>query len=156
MKRSAFVRKLPERHQTDPDRIRVTPSVRPEFRMGAPVAAPAAPVEKEGALQSEAYARLVRLMPCAHCGRAAPSQHCHADAGKGMGIKTDTRRSFPGCGPHGDDPGCHWLLGTSGRIPREERRALEERYGRETRAAIRAAGQWPSTLPEWASDGEVK
>jgi hypothetical protein len=109
-------------------------------------------VDKENPLVSEAYRELVRAMPCAHCGRPPRSQFCHADMGKGAGLKTDDRRGWPGCGPHGDhQPGCHWLVGTSGRIPKAERRALEERYGAQTRAAILAAGKWPKNLPLWTA-----
>jgi hypothetical protein len=49
----------------------------------------------------------------------------HADEGKGQGIKTDCRRAWPGCGPHGDTMGCHYLLGSTGKLGREERRRLE-------------------------------
>lgn len=106
-------------------------------------------VEKDQVLESAAYENLVRAMPCAHCGRPPRSQFCHADMGKGMGIKTDVRRGWPGCGPHDGEPGCHWLLGTSGRIARDERRALEARYGAQARAAVLAAGKWPKNLPAW-------
>lgn len=104
-------------------------------------------VPKEQVLESAAYENLVRAMPCAHCGWPPRSQFCHADLGKGLGIKTDVRRGWPGCGPHNHEPGCHWLLGSSGRIPREQRRELEARYGAQTRAAILAAGTWPKSLP---------
>jgi hypothetical protein len=104
-------------------------------------------VPKEQVLESAAYENLVRAMPCAHCGQPPRSQFCHTDMGKGLGIKTDVRRGWPGCGPHGHEPGCHWLLGTSGRIPRAQRRELEARYAAQTRAAILAAGKWPKSLP---------
>lgn len=101
----------------------------------------AAPVPKDEPLRDEAYRRLVAALPCAHCGIVGYSQAAHADAGKGMGIKACDSTCYPACGPHpgpdgGIDPGCHWLIGTSGRIPREERRELELRYGAETRARL--------------------
>jgi hypothetical protein len=37
----------------------------------------------------------------------------------------------------------------TGSMPREERRALEQKYAAETRAAIEASGQWPKNLPRW-------
>ncbi|MNY83149.1 hypothetical protein D3C86_2257070 [compost metagenome] len=62
---------------------------------------------------------------------------------KGVGLKTDVRRGFPACRE------CHDLLGSSGKIPRAERRELEARYGRETRDKMRAMNLWPRNLPEW-------
>lgn len=47
--------------------------------------------------RSEAYRRLVASLPCAHCGLAGYSNACHADQGKGMGIKSDDRTCWPGC-----------------------------------------------------------
>jgi hypothetical protein len=102
------------------------------------------PIEKENALQHAAYMDLVRAMPCAHCGRAPRSQFCHTDETKGMGIKTDCRKGWPGC------DACHYAIGTQRIYPRDERRALEARYAAQTRAAIQAAGLWPATLPLWS------
>lgn len=104
----------------------------------------AAPVLKEKALQHQGYMNLVRAMPCARCGHRPRSQFCHSDMDKGMGIKTDCRRGWPGCAE------CHWFVGTSGTLPREERRALEDTYAAQTRAAILAAGTWPKRLPLWS------
>ena len=109
--------------------------------------APAAPQPKEDALQHEGYMRLVRKLPCAHCGRAGPSQFCHRDEGKGQGIKTDCREGWPGCGPHDNSPGCHYLIGTQRIYPREERRQMELEMGARTRAQIQALGLWPKRLP---------
>lgn len=106
---------------------------------------------KERPVVSEAYRDLVRAMPCMHCGRPPRSQFCHADQSKGMGMKTDDRRGWPGCGPDlaTGQPGCHWLIGTSGRIPKEQRRELEALYGAQTRTVIIEAGKWPKNLPPW-------
>src|SRR4051812_19019750 len=68
---------------------------------------------KENAIQHEGYMRLVRLLPCANCGIEGYTQFCHADQGKGMALKTDCRRGWPGCGPRPGVPGCHYLIGTS-------------------------------------------
>jgi hypothetical protein len=103
-------------------------------------------VDKECVLQHRAYMALVRTLPCAHCGKRGPSQFCHRDMGKGMGIKTDAREGFPGC------PSCHVLLGSTGKIPREERRELELEYGRKTRELLLRVGAWPPGLPPWPGD----
>jgi hypothetical protein len=110
-----------------------------------------APQPKENALQHSAYMDLVRAMRCAHCGRPPRSDFCHADFGKGTGIKTDCRRGWPGCkdDPGANREGCHTLIGSRGVFTKEQRRALEERYGAQTRAAIIAAGAWPARLPRW-------
>ena len=111
-----------------------------------------APAAKENALQHEGYMNLVRAMPCAHCGRPPRSEFCHADAGKGKGIKTDCRRGWPGCKDDlsANREGCHTLIGSRGVFAKERRRALEDRYAAQTRAAIIAAGTWPARLPKWS------
>ena len=106
-------------------------------------------IQKENVLCSAAYEAAVRTLPCIRCGIVGFTQFCHADEGKGMGIKTDVRRGWPGCGPHDGEPGCHWIVGTSGILGKIVRRALEELYGMETRARIIAAGLWPKRLPLW-------
>lgn len=107
------------------------------------------PIDKEGAIQHQGYINLVRAMACAHCGKAPRSQFCHADMDKGLAIKTDCRRGWPGCGPSSGRPGCHHLIGSTGTFKRETRRWLEETYAQRTRAAIVAAGTWPKNLPLW-------
>lgn len=113
---------------------------------------PGPAVAKENPMVCEAYRELVRSMPCMHCGKPPRSQFCHGDQGKGTGMKTDDRTGWPGCGPDlsTHEPGCHWLIGTSGRIPKAERRELENRYAAQTRAAILKAGTWPTKLPLWS------
>lgn len=95
-------------------------------------------------LQHQGYMAVVRTLPCAHCGKPGPSQFCHADMNKGVSIKTDCRRGFPGC------PACHVLLGSTGKIPRAARRILEATYGAATRAKVIALGLWPKRLPMWS------
>ncbi|WP_019573441.1 hypothetical protein [Curvibacter lanceolatus] len=111
---------------------------------------PTARVDKEEAIQHQGYMRLVRLLPCAHCGIEGYTQFCHTDMGKGMGLKTDCRLGWPGCGPQDGKPGCHHLLGTSGRLGREERRRLEAEYAARTRQKINDLGLWPKNLPQWS------
>lgn len=130
--RAAYAR-IPEHMRRNASMVAVT---------GNPVSA----IEKENALQHAGYMDLVRAMPCARCGRAPRSQFCHTDETKGMGIKTDCRKGWPGCND------CHHLIGTQRIYPKEERRALEARYAAQTRAAIVAAGLWPKTLPMWRDE----
>lgn len=145
MKRSGFKPKVYEPPPAAPLRALLQPVN--VARISANDPGPA--VTKEHPAVSEAYRDLVRAMRCAHCGYPPRSQFCHSDQGKGMGLKTDDRRGWPGCGPHDGEPGCHWLIGTSGRIPKAERRELEDRYAARARAAILAAGKWPKNLPLW-------
>lgn len=102
------------------------------------------PAPKESVLESPAYERAVRdLGYCVRCQLRGRPQFCHRDEGKGMGIKTDVREGWAGCAA------CHYLVGTSGTLSKEERRAEDLRLGAITRAAVRAAGTWPRSVPEW-------
>lgn len=111
------------------------------------------PVPKERVLKSSTYEARVRKLSCRRCGISGFTQFCHTDEGKGERIKTDVRRGWAGCGPHpeGDTtvPGCHWYVGTSGNMPKEERRAFEDWAAFSTRSEILMLGQWPPRLPLW-------
>ena len=111
------------------------------------------PILKENAIQHQGYMAIVRTLACARCGSIGLSQFCHADEGKGMAIKTDCRRGWPGCGPHNGEPGCHWFVGTSGRMSKAGRREFEHWAGDCTRRAVVAAGRWPANLPRWTEVG---
>lgn len=152
MKRTPFKRAAPAPH-VKPERV-PPPLIRPPaWRIGAVVSPhPRPAVEKDNAIQSEAYMAAVRKLPCARCGIVGFTQFCHADEGKGQGMKTDCRRGWPGCGPHGDTMGCHYLVGSTGKLGKTQRRITEDAYGRQTRALIRAMGLWPKTLPPWPGD----
>ena len=104
---------------------------------------------KQHVFVSQVYRSLVRLLPCAHCGQPPPSEFCHSDEGKGMGIKTDDRRGWPGCAPHASEMGCHHLIGMTGTYPKAQRRQLENAYAAWARSQIMEAGEWPATLPLW-------
>lgn len=105
------------------------------------------PVVKERASQHSGYMAAVRdLGYCMLCKRCCRPQFCHADMGKGERIKTDVRRGWPGC------PECHWLVGTSGHYPKQERRELESILGWRTRQAVIAAGTWPPRLQMWKEE----
>jgi hypothetical protein len=120
----------------------IAPEQRSNASMVALNGAFCAPIEKEGAIQHAGYMRLVRALPCAHCGIAGPSQFCHSDEGKGMGIKSDCRYGWPGCAV------CHDLVGTQRIYAKENRRRIEADMAAKTRAQITALGQWPANLPQ--------
>ena len=152
MKRSGFKSKLPARVRAE-----VRPSSLPasNCRMWDGRATALVAVPKDEPVQHERYMAAVRKLPCAMCGWYQPGgiQFCHADitgrGGKGLGMKSDCRLGWPGCGPHDGLPGCHWIVGTSGRMKRDERRAFEAGAGSKTRALIEAMGARPASLPKW-------
>ena len=113
------------------------------------------PRPKEAPARSEQYLRLVAAMPCCHCGQVGSSQAAHADEGKGMGMKADDRTAIPLCADSPGRHGCHWLIGTSGRFNREQRRQIERTRAQETRAKIMADGMWPENLPRWVDVREA-
>lgn len=153
MKRSPWPRRQQPAPGTAPARVKpvAKPLERP-VRYASPANEPVFSQPKEGVIEHEGYKRLVRQLPCAHCGVEGYTQFCHSDQGKGMGIKTDSRRGWPGCGPHGGVAGCHHLIGSTGTLTREERRDLEDRYAAQTRAQILFAGMWPANLPVFDSN----
>lgn len=106
---------------------------------------PASAIPKDNALQHAGYMVLVRQLPCAHCGRAGPSQFCHSDEGKGTAIKSDCRLGWPGCAE------CHYAVGTQRIYPKAARRVIEAEMAERTRALIVSLGLWPKNLPLWAS-----
>jgi hypothetical protein len=106
-------------------------------------------VAKDAPIQHQGYMGLVRALPCAMCGRRGPSQFCHADQGKGLALKSDCRLGWPGCGPHDGRPGCHWFVGSSGRMGKQARREFEAAAAARTRVDILATGKWPERLPLW-------
>ena len=139
-----------------PPRVRSYPTPIPESqrrnavfsRMDVPAAQP---IEKDDALRSEPYRRLVAAMPCAICGRANRSQHAHTNAGKAKAMKNDARDAMPLCADGIGIVGCHTLFDQSRLIlgGREAHIALGARLAAETRAQIEASGRWPKNLPRW-------
>ena len=106
------------------------------------------PLPKPVHLRSEKYRRWVASLDCAHCGIAGLSNACHADQNKGTGLKTCDSTCWPGCVSRpGGRVGCHEWIGATGFFTRAERRWHERKYGRETREAAKAAGQWPKGWP---------
>lgn len=116
-------------------------------------------VPKAEPVQHGAYMAAVRKLPCDHCGWVGATQFCHADKGKGTGIKTDCREGYPGCGPHYEGGelvnGCHHRIGTARIYPKEHRRRYEVEAGRRTRAKVRTLGLWPADLEPWPEDEEA-
>jgi hypothetical protein len=144
----AWRRKLPPRRDRSEEFASYT-LPKPRAAVLARVSDRVVAVPKEDAVRSEPYLRLVAALPCAHCGRAGPSQAAHADEGKGGMIKTDDRTAFPLCATRPGQAGCHDIIGASGAYTREERRELEKRYGAQTRATIIRRGLWPKSVPRW-------
>lgn len=111
-------------------------------------------IVKEDAVQSPTYQRAAKALGhCMRCGAEhVPLDFCHADLGKGKGLKTDSRRGWPGC------RGCHETVGR--KLARPVRRAVEYILGFLTRCEILAAGTWPANLPRWvelpAGDGDAE
>lgn len=153
MKRSAFKRRLRAEGPTAPRETKpwaaalVGATLKPITRGSYSGGISGRPIDKEEALQHAGYEAAVRdLGYCMRCLSPCRPQFCHADMGKGGGIKTDSRQGWPGC-DH-----CHaWLGGHAGggRMPKEQRRGEEAELARRTRAAVIAAGTWPKRLPMW-------
>jgi hypothetical protein len=103
-------------------------------------------IQKESASQSGPYMRAAKALGyCMRCGciraRDGGLDFCHADQGKGQGLKTDVRRGWPGCRR------CHEIVGRE--MTKPVRRAVEILLGAMTRAAVQEAGTWPARLPMW-------
>lgn len=144
MKRSAFRRKPPLHEPSREKEPR--PLAKPErWIASGSVADSVVAVPKERALESAAYENAVRSLGyCVRCGWVGRPQFCHRDCGKGIAIKTDVREGWAGC----DD--CHALLGGhkgGGRMPKEQRRAEEDRLAAITRAEVLRRGMWPKGVP---------
>lgn len=111
--------------------------------VSGPAIAMCEPLPKECAIQHGGYINLVRAMSCIHCYAPPRSEFSHADTGKGTGIRTDCRRGYPAC------KACHYLIGSTGKLGKAERRRIEDLYGAITRAKVEASGKWPKRLPRW-------
>lgn len=118
----------------------------------------AEPVEKESAVRSETYRRLVASLPCIHCGKVGRSQHAHENDGKGKGLKLDDRRAMPLCADEPGAAGCHTLFDQYRLLPGGRQAHVEK--GREwaarTRAWLVERDLWPPVLPMWPSDERLK
>ncbi len=120
-------------------------TVRP-LRRGTYAGGTAGPAPKpEPMLQHPGYMESVRgLGLCVRCGRTLlRSVFCHRDCGKGAGLKTDCREGWAGCEE------CHYLVGTSGTLPKPVRRAVELLLAALTRALVIERAAWPPRLDLW-------
>lgn len=138
MKRCALVRRTPLRAKPPAWLPRERkPVLLVPIRQVAPAAPVFNPQPKTDYVRSEPYRRLVASLPCWRCGVVGYSQAAHADEGKGERIKACDLTCYPLCGPRMGVPGCHWLIGTSGEMPRELRREIEPMAQDETVGALR-------------------
>jgi hypothetical protein len=101
---------------------------------------------KSEPVRSEAYRRLVAMLPCDLCGVSGYSQAAHPNTGKGAGLKTDDRECFPLCCVRPGEPGCHARFDQGALMSKEQRRAYEPQAGERARAAINHLGLWPKGL----------
>ena len=145
MKRTSWPRRVAPATPVSP----VQPLARPANYASA--TGRAAALKKDAAARSEAYRRIVAAMPCANCGIAGYSQHAHANAGKGKGIKTDDRTGFPLCAPRPGIEGCHARFDQYRLLPggRDAHAAAGERWAARTREVIERSGLWPNGLQPW-------
>jgi len=98
-------------------------------------------VPKDAPIRSEPYRRLVASLPCDRCKVAGYTQVCHADEGKGAGIKSSDLTCYPGCGPRYKAPGCHYMIGSTGMLTKEGRRQYEAEAGARTRLKLLVMAQ---------------
>ncbi len=80
--------------------------------------------------RSEDLQAVVRLLPCARCGRQPPSVAAHGNEDKGIGIKASDATLFAACHD------CHTDIDRRGRLPKYERRALERELNLKTLRAL--------------------
>ena len=111
------------------------------------------PIAKMDFCRSERYRRLVAAFPCIHCGIADLSQCAHGNTGKGTGLKTDDRNSFPLCADSPGRQGCHPRFDQHALFPRAVVADIEQAWAADTRRRINAAGLWPAEVPQW-EEGE--
>lgn len=111
------------------------------------------PIEKENAIESEPYRRLVAAMPCCHCGLHGYSQAAHPPP-TGKSRKEDDRACFPLCTIHPDREGtlvegCHFRFDQYQLMPHDRAVERAKQWGQQTRARIANSGNWPANVPVW-------
>jgi len=105
-------------------------------------------IEKENAVYSEPYRRLVAALPCAACKVEGHSQAAHQPP-TGKGRKEDDRACFPLCCTRPGVVGCHVEFDQYRLVPGPAMREQARTWGRQTRAEIRNSGNWPASV-EWS------
>lgn len=106
-----------------------------------------AAIQKERAIRSEPYRRLVAAMPCINCQLVGFSQAAHLPP-DGKGIKQDDRQIFPLCCARIGIHGCHADYDQYRLFPRSAAMKVGIAWAADTRRQIEAAGQWPANLPK--------
>lgn len=109
------------------------------------------PVPKADPIEHEGYRRLVAALPCIACGKWGRSQAAHGPA-LGKSIKCDDRTCVPLCAEELGDLGCHAKVDRYLMFGRRQRTEQLNEWGCETRAGIRADGNWPADLEPWPED----
>lgn len=152
LKRSEFKRKPPAPH-AKAERVALAYS-----RLTVPVRYPVfgdlVALPKESPVRHEGYRRLVAMLSCAHCGVVGFSQAAHADFGKGAHCKSSDLTCYPACCDRPGVVGCHSMIGSRGSMTRDQRRALEAQYAKDTREIILLSGRWPDDLPIFETELE--
>ena len=107
---------------------------------------PAAPVEKENPLRSEAYRRAVASLPCIACGIQGYSQAAHLPP-EAKGMKQSDLLTFPLCCTRVGIAGCHQDYDQYRLFPRAAAMAVGRAWAADTQRRILAMGLWPKGLP---------
>ncbi|MHA3905167.1 hypothetical protein ACTPOE_16805 [Castellaniella sp. WN] len=98
----------------------------------------------ERSFRSVEHRRAVASLPCARCGVVGFSQAAHANAGKGLGLKTSDALTFPLCCSRPGVVGCHVLHDQGGIYTRQERARVEWESVDATRATLIRQNKWPA------------
>ena len=94
------------------------------------------PCPKAVLLRDKNYRVAVASLPCYNCGIEGYSQAAHADAGKGMGIKTSDETCYPLCADREGVTGCHSAIGAGAAMSRDARREFEQAGAQWTRVKL--------------------
>lgn len=151
LRRTGFARKIPapQPRRDRSEEFASFKSERPRARLAVLLGGEIPrPVAKDKPVRSKAYRQAVASLACVRCGISGYSQCAHEDIDKGGGRKADDRRSYPACGPRLGEPGCHYLIGTARIYPKHERRALEDKWVRQTQQELIRRGIWPKSVPQ--------
>lgn len=98
----------------------------------------------ERSFRSVEHRQAVASLPCARCGIVGFSQAAHANAGKGLGLKTSDALTFPLCCSRPGVVGCHVLHDQGGIYTRQERARVEWESVDATRATLIRQNKWPA------------
>lgn len=105
---------------------------------------------KANVVRHRGLREIVASLPCMACGISGISQCAHGNTGKGTGLKTDDRYSFPLCSDQPGRRGCHAKFDDGVLFSKEARRLIEPAWVADTHRRVHAMGMWPKNLPEWS------